>query len=53
MTGPAIVNRYNMYPSAEINGSTAPGTSSGQAIAIMERLAERSLPRRWPSNGPS
>ena len=28
-TGPAIVNRYNMFPSAEINGSTAPGISSG------------------------
>ena len=35
--GPAIVNHYNMYPSAEINGNTAPGISSGQAIAIMEQ----------------
>src|SRR5262249_8981403 len=43
-TGPAIVNRYNMYPSAEINGATAPGTSSGDAIAIMNALAKTTLP---------
>ena len=34
-----------MYPSAEINGGTAPGVSSGQAIAIMEELARKELPR--------
>ncbi len=43
-TGPAIVNRYNMFPSAEIAGNTAAGTSSGQAVAIMETLAARDLP---------
>ena len=43
-TGPAIVNRYNMYPSAEITGATNPGTSSGDAIRIMESLAKRELP---------
>jgi multidrug efflux pump len=43
-TGPAIVNRYNMYPSAEINGATNPGTSSGGAIRIMDSLAKRELP---------
>lgn len=37
-TGPAIVNRYNMFPSAELNGVTAPGTSSGDAIQIMNAL---------------
>jgi multidrug efflux pump len=42
--GPAIVNRYNMYPSAEINGNTAPGVSSGQAIEIMNALGESALP---------
>jgi multidrug efflux pump len=42
--GPAIVNRYNMYPSAEINGNTAPGVSSGQAIAIMDSLGTSELP---------
>jgi multidrug efflux pump len=43
-TGPAIVNRYNMYPSAEINGATAPGTSSGDAIRLMTSLSKTELP---------
>jgi multidrug efflux pump len=43
-TGPAIVNRYNMYPSAEVTGATNPGTSSGDAIRLMESLAKRELP---------
>jgi multidrug efflux pump len=42
--GPAIVNHYNMYPSAEITGNTAPGTSSGQAISIMNALGKKELP---------
>jgi multidrug efflux pump len=43
-TGPAIVNRYNMYPSAELNGATMPGTSSGDAIKMMNALAKQELP---------
>jgi len=43
-TGPVLVNRYNMFRSAEINGNTAPGTSSGQAVATMEALARQELP---------
>ncbi len=43
-SGPPIVNHYNLYPSAELNGATAPGVSSGQAIAIMDDLATNSLP---------
>ena len=43
-SGPAIVNHYNMYPSAEINGGTAPGVSSGQGIAMMEKIAKGQLP---------
>jgi multidrug efflux pump len=38
-SGPAVVNRYNLYPSAELSGGTLPGTSSGDAIAILESLA--------------
>jgi multidrug efflux pump len=45
-SGPSIVNRYNMYVAAEINGNTRPGTSSGQAVAIMEELAKKELPDR-------
>ncbi len=43
-SGPPIVNHYNMYPSAELNGAAAPGVSSGQAIQIVESLAATSLP---------
>jgi multidrug efflux pump len=46
--GPFVINRYNMYTSAAINGSLAPGTSSGQAIAMLEELAKQQLP---PSMG--
>ncbi len=43
-SGPPIVNRYKLHPSAELTGSTVPGVSSGQAVAIMEELAQRELP---------
>ncbi|MGD9634550.1 MAG: efflux RND transporter permease subunit [Pirellulales bacterium] len=42
--GPQIVPRYNMYPSAMINGSAAPGFSSGEALALMEQMAAQKLP---------
>jgi multidrug efflux pump len=44
-SGPAIVNHYNMFASAEVNGNTLPGTSSGQAIAIMDQVANKELPQ--------
>jgi len=37
-TGPYRAIRYNLYPSIDIEGDTAPGHSSGQALAAMERL---------------
>jgi multidrug efflux pump len=37
-SGPAIVNHYNIYPSAEVNLIPAPGVSSGQAISRSEQL---------------
>lgn len=43
-SGPDRVVRYNMYPSAEVQGDTAKGRSSGQAIAAVERLAAEHLP---------
>ena len=42
--GPDRVLRYNAYPAADINGGPAPGISSGQAIAAIERLAAETLP---------
>ena len=44
VNGPLMLTRYNMYPAAAINGAAAPGTSSRQAIDIMERLADEHLP---------
>jgi multidrug efflux pump len=38
------INRYDLYPSAEINGAGAPGVSSGTAINIMADLAKKDLP---------
>jgi len=42
--GPTAVQRYNGYPSADVNGSPAPGTSSGEAIALLSQLANETLP---------
>ncbi|MEX2318058.1 MAG: efflux RND transporter permease subunit, partial [Pirellulales bacterium] len=42
--GPQIIPRYNLYPSAAITGNAAAGASSGDALAIMERLAAEKLP---------
>jgi HAE1 family hydrophobic/amphiphilic exporter-1 len=44
-TGPAIINHFNLFRSAEIQGSPLPGFSSGQAIRAMESLAARLLPQ--------
>jgi multidrug efflux pump len=44
ITGPDKIVRYNMYPSAEMNGSAAPGVSSGEAVTAMERIARDNLP---------
>jgi HAE1 family hydrophobic/amphiphilic exporter-1/multidrug efflux pump len=40
LNGPQYFERYNVYSAATINGSNAPGYSSGQAIAAMEELAK-------------
>jgi gold/copper resistance efflux pump len=42
--GPDPVSRYNAFVAADINGGPAPGVSSGQAIAEMTRILDRSLP---------
>ena len=45
IVGPETVPHYNNYASALINGGPAPGYSSGQAVAAMERAAATALPR--------
>lgn len=42
--GPNVIKRYNLYPTASVQGSPAPGTSSGDALRLMEEIASRSLP---------
>ena len=42
--GPNSVNRYNLFPSAAINGQAAAGTSTGDALNAMEALAAEKLP---------
>ena len=44
-TGAQTITHYNLFRSIEINGVAAPGYSSGQAIAAMERIASDVLPR--------
>jgi hydrophobe/amphiphile efflux-1 (HAE1) family protein len=44
VSGPAIVNHYNLFPSAEISGNTAPGVGSGEAITLMNQVARSQLP---------
>jgi hydrophobe/amphiphile efflux-1 (HAE1) family protein len=45
-TGPVIVMRYNMYPATAVSGNMAPGTSSGEAIALMENIMKEELPHQ-------
>ena len=42
--GPDRIVRFNLYPSADINGSTVPGFSTGQSLDTMEVLAAKTLP---------
>jgi multidrug efflux pump len=44
ISGPYRVPRYNLYPAAELDGAAAPGFSQGEAIKIMEQLAQKVLP---------
>jgi HAE1 family hydrophobic/amphiphilic exporter-1 len=43
-TGPAVASQYNLMPSATINGASAPGHSSGEALNLLEDLAKKTLP---------
>jgi len=45
--GPQSISHYNLYRSIQINGSAAPGRSSGEAMVAMEEIAERILPKGY------
>jgi hydrophobic/amphiphilic exporter-1 (mainly G- bacteria), HAE1 family len=44
-TAPKSINHFNLFRSATINGSAAPGSSSGEALATMAQLSDRVLPQ--------
>ncbi len=47
IVGPQAIIRYNNYRSVTINGSPAPGVSSGEALAAMEQLSAETLPQGY------
>jgi HAE1 family hydrophobic/amphiphilic exporter-1 len=42
--GPSLISLYNLYPSATVIGLPAQGYSSGQSMALMEQIADKTLP---------
>jgi hydrophobic/amphiphilic exporter-1 (mainly G- bacteria), HAE1 family len=44
-TNPQVISHYNLFRSAEIDGSASPGVSTGQSLAEMQALAAKVLPR--------
>jgi HAE1 family hydrophobic/amphiphilic exporter-1 len=44
VTSPQVISHFNLFRSATINGSAAPGVSSGEALQEMERIAASTLP---------
>jgi len=47
MIGPQNLTHFNMYRSIQINGSAAPGYSSGDAMAAMDEISKRVLPAAY------
>ena len=43
-SGPEFIYKYNQYQAVQINGSAAPGYSSGQAMAALEEVFHKSMP---------
>ena len=46
-TAPQVISHYNLFRSVEIDGSAAPGFSSGQSIAAMEEVSKKVLPQGY------
>jgi multidrug efflux pump len=49
VSGPVMIIRYNLYPSATVNLNAGPGISSGQALETMETLVGQELPQSMRS----
>jgi HAE1 family hydrophobic/amphiphilic exporter-1 len=43
--GPSLISVYNLYPSSTVVGLPAQGYSSGQALSLMEQIADKTLPK--------
>lgn len=41
--GPSTINLYNIYPSASVIGTAAPGYSSGEALNVLQKVADKNL----------
>jgi multidrug efflux pump subunit AcrB len=48
-TGPVLINRYNTYPAAVINGASSPRISTGEVLTNVKSLANRQLPSNMVS----
>ena len=46
-TGAEIVNRFNLFPAAQITGFPSEGYSSGDTIALVEKIAQEILPQGY------
>ncbi len=46
-SAPQVISHYNLFRSAELNGSAAPGFSSGQAINAMQELSAKIMPQGY------
>ena len=44
-TAPQVISHFNLFRSAQLSGAAAPGFSSGQSLAEMERIADAALPQ--------
>jgi hydrophobe/amphiphile efflux-1 (HAE1) family protein len=53
VVGPPALIRYNNLRAATVQGSPAPGVSSGQALKAMEEVAAQTLPSGMPVSGPT
>ncbi len=47
VSGPEFISHFNIYSSAQINGSAAPGYSSGQAMQALRETADKTLPQGY------
>jgi hydrophobe/amphiphile efflux-1 (HAE1) family protein len=47
IVGPDRIQRFDLYSSADVIGANAPGYSSGQALAAMEEVANKDLPKQY------